>query len=70
MPALKRKRCPHCGKRYAYVSFEKHKPYPFCSERCQSLDLGSWLDEEYRVTEDVSEDFELLSEPEYEFDDE
>jgi len=25
--------------------------YPFCSERCQLIDLGKWLDEEYRVTE-------------------
>ena len=25
--------------------------YPFCSERCQLIDLGKWLGEEYRVSE-------------------
>lgn len=25
------------------------KHYPFCSHRCQLIDLGRWLDEEYRV---------------------
>lgn len=24
-------------------------PYPFCSYRCQMIDLGRWLDEEYRI---------------------
>lgn len=24
-------------------------PYPFCSARCQLVDLGKWLGEEYRV---------------------
>ena len=25
--------------------------FPFCSERCQLIDLGRWLGEEYRVPE-------------------
>ena len=25
---------------------------PFCSERCQLVDLGRWLSEEYRVPEE------------------
>jgi endogenous inhibitor of DNA gyrase (YacG/DUF329 family) len=24
-------------------------PFPFCSHRCQLVDLGRWLGEEYRV---------------------
>jgi len=23
--------------------------FPFCSERCRAVDLGSWLDERYRI---------------------
>ncbi len=23
--------------------------FPFCSRRCRSIDLGRWLDEEYRL---------------------
>ncbi len=23
--------------------------FPFCSERCQSIDLGRWANEEYRI---------------------
>ncbi|HVY60675.1 MAG TPA: DNA gyrase inhibitor YacG, partial [Planctomycetota bacterium] len=25
--------------------------FPFCSERCRAVDLGRWVDEEYRVSE-------------------
>jgi endogenous inhibitor of DNA gyrase (YacG/DUF329 family) len=32
-------------------------PYrPFCSERCRSIDLGSWLDGAYRISSPVSEE--------------
>ena len=26
-----------------------NKFFPFCCERCQLIDLGRWLDEEYRI---------------------
>lgn len=37
-------RCSLCGK-----SFNRHdvKTIPFCSTRCQQIDLGRWLDEAY-----------------------
>ena len=42
--------CPRCGK---LVAADEERPlgeaFPFCSERCRLLDLGKWLDEEYRV---------------------
>lgn len=37
------KNCPVCGKK-AEMKFK-----PFCSERCQKLDLNRWLSEVYRV---------------------
>jgi len=38
--------CPTCKKPSRK---EGNKLYPFCSERCQLVDLGRWLDEEYRI---------------------
>jgi endogenous inhibitor of DNA gyrase (YacG/DUF329 family) len=38
--------CPTCGKPAEW----KDNPYrPFCSERCKLVDLGRWVNEEYRV---------------------
>ncbi|WP_432821588.1 DNA gyrase inhibitor YacG, partial [Trichloromonas sp.] len=39
-------RCPRCGVR---VSWHDNKYRPFCSEKCQLIDLGRWADEEYRI---------------------
>jgi uncharacterized protein len=38
--------CPTC--RGAAVR-AGNKVFPFCSERCQLIDLGRWLSEEYRI---------------------
>jgi endogenous inhibitor of DNA gyrase (YacG/DUF329 family) len=38
-----RRRCPICGKPAA----PRHQP--FCSQRCATLDLGRWLNGNYRV---------------------
>lgn len=39
-------KCPTCGKEADW----KDNPYrPFCSERCKLVDLGKWVNEEYRV---------------------
>lgn len=27
----------------------ENQVYPFCSERCRTIDLGRWLDERYRI---------------------
>ncbi|OHC73278.1 MAG: DNA gyrase inhibitor YacG [Rhodospirillales bacterium RIFCSPLOWO2_12_FULL_58_28] len=45
---IKAGRCPLCGK-------PAQAPYrPFCSKRCMNLDLGKWLNEDYRIaTEDA-----------------
>ena len=49
----KRKKCPNCG------APAQAKHHPFCSVRCCQLDLGRWLNEDYRVPvvdyEDMSE---------------
>ncbi len=38
--------CPMCGKR---TTWKENAWRPFCSERCQVLDLGLWAGERYRV---------------------
>lgn len=41
-PAVRR--CALCGKGYQVT---ERKFAPFCSERCQQVDLGNWLSESY-----------------------
>ncbi len=46
-------RCPICKKA---VSDSPNKQageakfFPFCSRRCRLIDLGAWLDAEYKIT--------------------
>ena len=44
--------CPNCGKTVAWTSASRYRP--FCSERCQLIDLGAWASESYRIP--VAED--------------
>jgi endogenous inhibitor of DNA gyrase (YacG/DUF329 family) len=46
--------CPICGKHLPLFlkqgTNEKDKKYfPFCSQRCKLIDMGAWLDAEYRI---------------------
>lgn len=45
--------CPICGKENDYFAAPLG---PFCSARCQMIDLGKWLGEEYRVSEPLRPD--------------
>lgn len=39
--------CPGCGQK---VIWSESSPYrPFCSKRCQLIDLGEWAAEEKRI---------------------
>jgi endogenous inhibitor of DNA gyrase (YacG/DUF329 family) len=54
--------CPRCG---AQAPYTPENPWrPFCSERCKTLDLGAWANEEYRVPEAPSGDSAALPEGE------
>ena len=46
--------CPICKK---VVLWEGNAFRPFCSERCQLLDLSGWLGERYRVPDEASEEW-------------
>jgi hypothetical protein len=48
-----RVQCPRCGKEAEMTG----NPFrPFCSERCQAIDLGNWISGTYRLPEDRSEE--------------
>ncbi|UCF36877.1 MAG: DNA gyrase inhibitor YacG [Acidobacteriota bacterium] len=38
-------KCPKCGKKVAASG----QWMPFCSQRCRMLDLGSWIDGDFRI---------------------
>ena len=40
-------RCPICRREAGPLSV--NQAFPFCSERCRLLDLGKWIEGEYRV---------------------
>ena len=47
-------RCPICKKPVDASSNNRFRP--FCSERCQTIDLGAWAGEEYRAAGAKTED--------------
>ncbi len=44
-------KCPQCKREFLYRIVQDIPTFPFCSERCKLIDLGAWLDEEYRIEE-------------------
>ncbi|MBL1261442.1 MAG: DNA gyrase inhibitor YacG [Thiotrichaceae bacterium] len=38
--------CPTCKKK---IEWSSSRSRPFCSERCQLIDLGKWSSEEHRI---------------------
>jgi len=46
-------RCPVCKKiikASLQEQSEQAKFFPFCSRRCKLIDLGAWLDSDYKIT--------------------
>jgi endogenous inhibitor of DNA gyrase (YacG/DUF329 family) len=44
--------CPTCHRPFlvpARAKVGRYRSLPFCSERCKLIDLGAWLDAEYRI---------------------
>ena len=47
-------KCPECGEQAEYSEINEYRP--FCSSRCQLLDLGAWASESRKIAgEDVVE---------------
>ena len=50
--------CPICG---AEAKARKdNSSFPFCTPRCKTIDLGKWVNEEYRVPDDEAPDEEIV----------
>jgi len=44
--------CPACKRQVRVLQEDPQalpRFFPFCSERCKLIDLGAWLDAEYRI---------------------
>jgi len=55
------RRCPVCSKATgpetgAAGQRKRSKYFPFCSQRCKLIDLGAWLDAEYRIAANEKEE--------------
>lgn len=53
-PAARRRRftCPVCNRTVRDSGQEASRQmecFPFCSERCKLIDLGAWLEADYRI---------------------
>ncbi len=62
-------RCPICNKPVPPLDPDTPKElrfFPFCSNRCRLIDLGAWLDADYRIPAkpDEQEDEPLVGGPE------
>ena len=53
MPAIE---CPTCKRQIRYQALTEAPFRPFCSRRCKLIDLGHWLNEDFRVTEELPPD--------------
>ncbi len=56
------KKCAQCQKEIPIDAQNKMPFFPFCSQRCQQVDLGRWLSESYTIPVDVPEHQEMLKE--------
>lgn len=56
--------CPICKKPVEEPAPDAPRGhFPFCSGRCQSIDLGRWLDGAYRIPAEVTPDDEDFPPP-------
>lgn len=46
-----RRKCPICRKLVA----EDSTTFPFCGERCRTIDLGKWANEDYRISRPIEQ---------------
>ena len=46
--------CPICGRKFEHAAEESGRYFPFCSKRCQLVDLDNWLEGRYRIVEELA----------------
>ena len=55
--------CPICDAKMP-AAWSEYPDYPFCSKRCRMVDLGRWLNEDYKLAKPVTGDEDLSTAPE------
>ncbi len=48
--------CPTCQKQFKVQARADAPSRPFCSKRCQLIDLGKWMDGEYVISDPILPD--------------
>jgi uncharacterized protein len=41
--------CPICGRRMQSQLLSDWPQFPFCSQKCKTIDLGRWLSDSYTI---------------------
>ena len=49
--------CPTCQTEVVWTATSEYRP--FCSDRCQKIDLGAWADESYSIAAVQQDEWEL-----------
>ena len=52
--------CPHCQTQVSWIPNNEFRP--FCSKRCQLIDLGEWADEGHKISQSIQVDTVLSEE--------
>lgn len=52
--------CPHCQTQVSWIPTNEFRP--FCSKRCQLIDLGEWADEGHKISQPMQLDTVLSEE--------
>ena len=56
-----KKKCPRCRKMYSVNTDSNHRP--FCSEKCQAIDLGDWFFEKHKISRPIIDEDDLSIDP-------
>lgn len=54
MAKARKRKCPQCRKGFTSAGLSDTPSFPFCTQKCKLLDLGTWLSDGYAVVEDLS----------------
>jgi len=52
--------CPQCKKSVIWQASSEFRP--FCSKRCQLIDLGEWAEENHKISQNIQADTVLSEE--------
>jgi endogenous inhibitor of DNA gyrase (YacG/DUF329 family) len=50
--------CPICGRRMQSQLLSDWPQFPFCSQKCKTVDLGRWLSDSYKIPKEEPEETE------------